>query len=129
MVEQAKQEDRIHCHHMGLSNYDGSSGLIRDNTHSALAKLGGNGAHESISVAQLDSIDLTPPHVIKIDVEGHEAAVLAGASRTLKDHRPAVIFETLMHVGEPALSLEPFRILQEAVYTFFQPAWSQDCEG
>jgi hypothetical protein len=121
VVEQAKQEDCIHCYLMGLSNYNGSLGLIRVKTHSALAKLGGNGADESITVAQLDSMDLTPPHVIKIDVEGHEAAVLVGASRTLKDHRPAVIFETLMHVDEPALSLEPFCILQEAGYTFFHP--------
>ena len=61
---------------MGLSNYDGASGLIRDKTHSALAKLRGNGADESITVAQLDTMDLTPPHVIKIDVEGHESEVL-----------------------------------------------------
>ena len=125
MVAEAKQEDRIHCYHMGLSNYDGSTGLIRDKSHSSLAKLGGNGAEESVTVAQLDSMDLTPPHVIKIDVEGHEAAVLAGASRMLRDHRPAVNFETLRHVDEPALSLEPFRILQEAGHTFFQPAWGK----
>jgi FkbM family methyltransferase len=35
------------------------------------------------------------PHLIKIDVEGHELAVLHGCSRTLRDARPlAVIMET-----------------------------------
>ena len=36
----------------------------------------------------LDRIDL-----VKVDVEGHEAAVLAGAMEVLRRHRPALIFE------------------------------------
>lgn len=34
---------------------------------------------------------------IKIDVEGHEAAVLRGASRILKQSKPSIIIETLDH--------------------------------
>ena len=34
---------------------------------------------------------LPPPHVMKIDVEGHEAAVLRGAKATLLRYRPVVL--------------------------------------
>lgn len=34
-----------------------------------------------------------PPTLIKVDVEGHEAAVFAGAEQTLRRHRPALLFE------------------------------------
>ncbi|MBA2440451.1 MAG: FkbM family methyltransferase [Thermoleophilaceae bacterium] len=50
------------------------------------------------------------PHVVKIDVEGHEAAVLRGMAATLKAVRPVVIVE--MHGDRRFLS-----ILDEAGYT------------
>jgi FkbM family methyltransferase len=34
-----------------------------------------------------------PPQLIKIDVEGHEDAVLSGSLRTLKAHRPLILCE------------------------------------
>jgi FkbM family methyltransferase len=34
-----------------------------------------------------------PPSLVKIDVEGAESEVLAGAESTLKDHRPLVLCE------------------------------------
>ena len=37
---------------------------------------------------------MPPPHVIKIDVEGHEAEVLGGARETLKRYRPIVFVAT-----------------------------------
>lgn len=36
---------------------------------------------------------LRPPNVMKIDIEGYEYEALRGASRTLADHKPIVIFE------------------------------------
>ena len=35
------------------------------------------------------------PDLVKIDVEGSENAVLAGATRLLEDHRPELIVEVL----------------------------------
>jgi FkbM family methyltransferase len=53
----------------------------------------------AVAVERLD--DALPegfaPAVIKIDVEGAEAGVLAGALRTLRHHRPVVIFEHGAH--------------------------------
>lgn len=37
--------------------------------------------------------DIPPPHVIKIDVEGSELAILRGAEHTLRTYRPFVLFE------------------------------------
>lgn len=39
------------------------------------------------------------PSVVKIDVEGHELAVLAGAAGTIERHRPVVICEVSAHTA------------------------------
>lgn len=36
---------------------------------------------------------LSAPRLMKIDVEGHEMAVLSGATRILEQHRPTLVFE------------------------------------
>lgn len=46
-----------------------------------------------VRVAPLDQLQLRDVDVIKIDVEGHEAAVLAGARQTLQRERPTLIVE------------------------------------
>lgn len=47
----------------------------------------------SVSMVTLDSLALTGIDAIKIDVEGHEEAVLAGACQTLQRERPSLIIE------------------------------------
>lgn len=49
----------------------------------------------AVEVVRLDDVLAEPPDVIKIDVEGMEPAVLAGACGLLARHRPAVYVETL----------------------------------
>jgi FkbM family methyltransferase len=46
-----------------------------------------------VEVTTLDAYELPELSLIKIDVEGHELAVLRGAARTLAKHRPVVIAE------------------------------------
>jgi FkbM family methyltransferase len=52
---------------------------------------------EPIAVVTLDglvrSLDLPALHLIKADIEGAEAALIAGATDTLKKYRPALILE------------------------------------
>ncbi len=46
----------------------------------------------SIEVTTLDSLDLTPD-IIKIDVQGHEEAVIDGAIETIERSKPVIILE------------------------------------
>jgi FkbM family methyltransferase len=52
--------------------------------------------------------------LIKIDVEGHEARVLAGARATLREHAPALVIETGFESGEQRGALAA--LLREAGY-------------
>jgi FkbM family methyltransferase len=63
-----------------------------------------------VEVVRLDDLDLRPPDVVKIDVEGAELDVLAGMTETLRTHRPIVICE--MHGKNEAFA----RVMDEAGY-------------
>jgi FkbM family methyltransferase len=55
------------------------------------------GVAGSLSVLAVPIDDLlggTPVALIKIDVEGHETAALAGLQRTIRAHQPTLIVET-----------------------------------
>jgi FkbM family methyltransferase len=93
----------VTCHQLALSDadglvtfnhferMDGFSGMVRRQ----IGPDPGPVKELSVRTAPLDAVlppDL-PIAVIKIDVEGAEYRVLQGAQRTLRDHRPVVIFE------------------------------------
>ena len=52
----------------------------------------------TVQIVRLDTFvferNLTPPQLIKIDVEGAEVKVLEGASRILNEYRPKILLET-----------------------------------
>ncbi len=57
--------------------------------------------------------------LIKVDVEGHEAAVLHGAAGTISAHAPSIIFEYAPELHEdPAQT--PFEWLAEQGYVMFR---------
>jgi FkbM family methyltransferase len=47
-----------------------------------------------VDVFTIDSLDLPDVGFIKIDVEGHEDAVLEGATETIRTHRPNLLVES-----------------------------------
>ncbi len=57
-----------------------------------------------------------PPTVMKIDVEGGEKRLLAGALDTLRRHRPAIAMETWAREGGERFSLPSCRTLIEWGY-------------
>jgi FkbM family methyltransferase len=54
------------------------------------------------------------PLVIKVDAEGHEESVLAGARRTLTSFHPDIITEVVLNYSQEAIAL-----LREAGYRFY----------
>lgn len=55
-----------------------------------------------VATARLDDLDLPPCGFLKIDVEGHEAAVVRGAEALIARDRPVLLIEMEQrHTGEP----------------------------
>jgi FkbM family methyltransferase len=67
---------------------------------------------EDVPVIPLDSLVLPAVHVLKIDVEGMEAEVLAGARQLIAHHRPILYLENDQREKSPAL----IRLLGELGY-------------
>jgi len=67
---------------------------------------------EEVAVILLDSLTLPAVHVLKIDVEGIEAEVLAGARQLIARHRPILYLENDRREKSPAL----IRLLGELGY-------------
>lgn len=90
-------ESQVEVHCLGLSN---STGILRftttlDTVNHVLAN-GEEGNFEELSVTTLDNLlEGRNPTLLKIDVEGHELAVLEGGKNTLSERGLlAVIMET-----------------------------------
>lgn len=78
----------------GYSNQQASLALRADGKFSEFGEL-------RVPTARLDDLDLPPCGFIKIDVEGHEAAVLRGARHLIARDRPVLLIEMEQrHTGE-----------------------------
>ncbi len=92
-VQQAQLEKLIQCRQLALSNGEGLGHIqLPDGFHSGLGQLHPGG---SISIKKLDSLNLPPPDLIKVDVESHEYHVISGGIQMLTQNRPYLIFESL----------------------------------
>ena len=65
------------------------------NQGASLSRVKVSGQHAEIEVTSqtLDSYQFSNVGFIKIDVEGHELAVLTGAKKTLAEHKPTLMIE------------------------------------
>lgn len=68
-------------------------GVEHDASASIEPASGGRTRDFDVELRPLDSFGFNDATLIKIDVEGHESAVLAGATKTLERARPALIVE------------------------------------
>jgi FkbM family methyltransferase len=124
VVSSSRLGGRVLVHAYGLSDQDGPARLER-NRHSYLARIAdatGGQPTDAVPVRRLDGLDLPVPQLIKIDVEGHEAAVLRGGASLIDRHRPLIVFESWYQpVAEQML--EPLRILARLGYVFRRLLW------
>jgi FkbM family methyltransferase len=81
----------------------------------SMGHLGALGGVE-VSVTTVDELltsGLPAPHVIKMDIEGAESRAIAGAARTLRQHRPLLVLSTHGWAQHEACA----RALQELGYS------------
>lgn len=117
----------VDVHALALSDHVGEERFaIHDSSLEGL--LLGDGAvpatHESAVMVQVSTLDalvgagMAAPDVIKVDVEGAEGRVIAGARETLADHTPALLIEIHSHeAGAAVVDALPVPYLFEDIHT------------
>lgn len=116
---------RVSVHAVGLSDVAAEVRLCCAR-HSYLVRIvpaSYRGPVDIADVKPLDALDLPAPDLIKIDVEGHEAAVLRGAARTIARTRPLVVFESWYMPEDRDGMLEPLRFLADRGYQLYRLTW------
>jgi FkbM family methyltransferase len=79
------------------------------------------GAVKTVPVVTVDDVCAgAPVALIKIDVEGHEAAVVRGAADTIARHAPSVVFEYAPELLDDVVAQTPFGWLVERGYEIFR---------
>jgi FkbM family methyltransferase len=79
------------------------------------------GATTTVPVETLDGIcDGAPVALIKIDVEGHEAAVVRGAADTISRYSPSIVFEYAPDLLDDEVAQTPFDWLAQRGYEIFR---------
>jgi FkbM family methyltransferase len=123
----AKLPDNVRLHRIALSDQPGTAELRipfrADVEEHGLATLEDNNRLEgedirrvACTLARLEDVVTEPVGFIKIDVEGHELAVLNGARRILREHRPVLLVESEKrhHPGAPQ---NVFDLMREEGYS------------
>ncbi|MBU2621163.1 MAG: FkbM family methyltransferase [Proteobacteria bacterium] len=108
-----KNVEIVNC---ACSDEEGIVKFEIDESDHSKSRIGDKGEYE-IKVMPLDTILEEIDNIvsfIKVDVEGHEPSVLAGAIKTLKSDRPTLVFETGTHSESDISKIN--RILEDTQY-------------
>jgi FkbM family methyltransferase len=91
---------RVRVYDVGLSDHAGTFGLhipsaggVRFTGHATFDAIADPGETVQVPVLRLDDFELPGLTFVKIDVEGHEMQVLAGAEQTIKRAMPVLLIE------------------------------------
>jgi FkbM family methyltransferase len=127
--KQAYRLDRLQIEPLGLSSQNGTLPMHRPRTHWAAATVDEYSYDDDqtevfdVPVTTIDQYmdehpELRPVRFIKCDVEYHDAEVLAGAERTLRDDRPEIMVEWA--TPRRAYRERMYRLVQRFNYAIFQ---------
>jgi len=86
-----------------LGDRRGSVGLLGTPEHTGHVQIAGDGPYP---LDTLDSFDLQDVDFVKIDVEGHELAVVKGGEQTLRRCRPVVVVEQKGEDGRLGMEMD-----------------------
>ena len=124
----ANQFDRVKVLEVLLGNEEGEASLFltSHSIHASTIPRERRYRELRLPLRTLDGLtasgEVTPPNVIKIDVEGSELNVFQGAESMLQAHQPSIVFEAdenMKRMGYTADDL--FGLLRKAApYAFFQ---------
>jgi FkbM family methyltransferase len=131
VIGRAGLAERVTVHGFGLSDRDGELRLSRE-THSYLARVVGEthrGAVDRVGVRRLDGLGLPPPDLIKIDVEGHELAVLRGGALMLARDQPLILMESWHEPEHTEAMLAPLQLLAGLGYRWHRLNWQPQQGG
>lgn len=121
-IRQAGLTDRAQAFPFALSDFDGTSAMsLPDGFRSGLALLSSvnNVPQATVKVVRIDSLDLQPPSIIKLDVEGSEAEVIRGGIQTIAKHKPHIVFEHYRFGADFSYAI--FDELNALRYSFYVP--------
>jgi FkbM family methyltransferase len=129
-VEQAGLSGRVRTHNLGLGAENCEMVVSESGRfHSGLSQLKKVGDGVRVPVASLDSLRSERPHFVKIDAEGMELEILKGATKTLKEARPFVVFENFLDRKDPGKTYQPIEFLRSQDYRIFLPGLRFQIQG
>lgn len=122
IVKHSGLSHRVSCHNFALGSEDGiATAALPDGVHSGTAQLSTHTTGTQVAVHAGDQMNLPDPDLIKLDVEGFEAAVLQGAENTIARSKPMIIMESWLESADK--TLEPLQLLEQYGYQLFHPVW------
>jgi FkbM family methyltransferase len=125
VLAQTPFADRITLYGVALSDREGLANMtLPHRVKRAQAEISMGKEGVEVPTRPLDMLGLPGPQVIKLDVEGHEANVLAGAQETLEKYRPAIVFENWAAPDDIEKTEAPIRLLESLGYRIYAPAFA-----
>ena len=105
LEKNSERLDNVYLYNCACSNTDGVTYISEIDTNQP----GNYGTCEVSNTGQmcrtfkLDSLNISPPGLIKIDVEGHELAVFMGAVDTITKNKPVIFYENMHSNDSPVI--------------------------
>lgn len=123
LAERVGSDSRATLVNAAVSGEAGTAELFSEDTGSPLASLYGEGPSETVRTIRLDRLlaDLDLGHIdlLKVDVEGHELAVLRGTGDAIDDVE-AIQFEIGQHTMDARVYLRDFYDLLGGTFAFYR---------
>ena len=133
LIQGLQLSQHIRPHNIAIGSYSGYIDLLMSDSDGLnttipdMAKqLNQKVKAKKVEIRRIDDFHLTRVDAMKIDVEGAEAHVIAGATETLRRTNPLVVFESwIFEQSDNAGDRAVFDQLAALDYAFYIPCWGR----